>query len=84
MIFLFMLFLIPINVFASDTSKASIVMDVDSGRILYSKNKDEKSAAAAEMKKSPIDNRNKLILLFFFFTVTIFAMILSFYSFDHT
>ncbi len=50
MIFLFMLFLIPINVFASDTSKASIVMDVDSGRILYSHNINEKRLIASITK----------------------------------
>ncbi len=51
MIFLLVIFLIPINVCAKiDTSKSSIVMDIDSGRILYSNNKDEKRLIASITK----------------------------------
>lgn len=42
--------IIPIGVNAKDTSKSSIVMDIDSGRILYSKNKDEKRLIASITK----------------------------------
>lgn len=46
-----LLFFIDINiVYASDTSKATIVMDMDSGRILYEKNKDEKMLIASITK----------------------------------
>ena len=40
-----LLFLIPLNVFGKedtfDTAKSSIVMDLDSGRVLYENNADE-------------------------------------------
>jgi len=45
------LVLIPINCFAiSDTSKSSIVMDMDSGRVLYEKNADEQRLIASITK----------------------------------
>ena len=48
---LLILFLFPLNVFAvTDTATSSIVMDMDSGRILYSKNKDEKRLIASITK----------------------------------
>ena len=37
----FFILLIPLNVFGSDTAKSSIVMDLDSGRVLYENNADE-------------------------------------------
>lgn len=50
-IFLFIVFLIPNSVFAKmDTSKSSIVMDIDSGRILYKNNIDEKKLIASTTK----------------------------------
>lgn len=43
--------MIPVSVSASlDTSKSSVVMDIDSGRLLYSKNKDEKRLIASITK----------------------------------
>lgn len=45
-----MLLIIPISVNAKDTATSSIVMDIDSGRILYSKNKDEKRLIASITK----------------------------------
>ncbi len=45
-----MLIFIPINVFAKDTAKSSIVMDVDSGRILYKNNVDDKRLIASTTK----------------------------------
>lgn len=50
MIFLFVTFLLPFNVFASDTARSSILMDVDSGRILYNKNMNEKRLIASITK----------------------------------
>lgn len=45
------LIIIPINVFAfNDTSKSSVVMDIDSGRILYQKNMNEKRLIASITK----------------------------------
>ena len=51
-LFIFVLaFFIPFNCFAfTDTSKSSIVMDIDSGRILYQKNMDEKRLIASITK----------------------------------
>ena len=49
--FFFLLLLFPISVNAKmDTSTSSIVMDMDSKRILYSKNKDEKRLIASITK----------------------------------
>lgn len=46
-----LLILIPINVFAfNDTSKSSVVMDIDSGRILYQKNMNERRLIASITK----------------------------------
>ena len=46
-LFLF-LFLFPINVFAlSDSGHNSIVMDIDSGRILYQKNSNSRHLIAS-------------------------------------
>lgn len=43
--------LFPLNILAfSDSSSSSVVMDMDSGRILYSKNKDEKRLIASTTK----------------------------------
>ena len=51
MFFLLIVFLFPSCVFAKmDTATSSIVMDMDSGRILYSKNKDEKRLIASITK----------------------------------
>lgn len=50
MIFLFVIFFLPFNVFASDTARSSILMDVDSGRILYNKNMNEKRLIASITK----------------------------------
>ena len=48
---LFLVFLFPININAlTDTSKSSIVMDVDSGRILYSKNPNDVRLIASTTK----------------------------------
>ena len=47
---LFFIFLIPINVFSIDTSKSSIVMDIDSKRILYKNNINEKRLIASTTK----------------------------------
>lgn len=45
------LLLIPLNVFAfNDTSKSAVVMDIDSGRILYQKNMNEKRLIASITK----------------------------------
>ena len=42
------LLLIPLNVFAfNDTSKSAVVMDIESGRILYQKNMNEKRLIAS-------------------------------------
>lgn len=49
-VFLLILFLAPLNVFASDTANSSIVMDVDSGRILYQNNIHEKRLIASITK----------------------------------
>ena len=50
-ILIIFLIIIPINVFAfNDTSKSSVVMDIDSGRILYQKNMNEKSLIASITK----------------------------------
>lgn len=49
--FIFILFFIPINIYAfNDTSKSSVVMDIDSGRILYQKNMNEKRLIASITK----------------------------------
>ena len=49
-----LLFLIPLNVFCKedtfDTAKSSIVMDLDSGRVLYENNADEKRLIASITK----------------------------------
>ncbi len=46
-----LLIIIPINVSAfNDTSKSSVVMDIDSGRILYQKNMNEKRLIASITK----------------------------------
>lgn len=50
MLFLFVFFFLPVNVFANDTSRSSILMDMDSGRILYSKNMNEKRLIASITK----------------------------------
>ncbi len=51
MCFLFTILLLPISVNAKmDTATSSIVMDMDSKRILYSKNKDEKRLIASITK----------------------------------
>ena len=47
--FLFLLFFLPISVLA-DSARSSIVMDVDSGRILYSKNMHERRLIASITK----------------------------------
>lgn len=50
-IFLILCFLIPFNGFAfNDTSKSSVVMDLDSGRILYSKDMSSKRLIASTTK----------------------------------
>lgn len=47
----FLLLLIPINIYAiSDTSSSSILMDTDSGRILYQKNANEERLIASITK----------------------------------
>ena len=49
--FILFILIIPIKVLAKiDTSKSSIVMDIDSGRILYSNNKDDKRLIASTTK----------------------------------
>lgn len=49
-LFLFVL-LLPINIYAiSDTAKSTIVMDMDSGRILYQKNANEQRLIASTTK----------------------------------
>lgn len=51
MFFLILLLIIPINCFAfNDTARSSIVMDVDSGRILYQNNAKEKRLIASITK----------------------------------
>ena len=45
-----LLFLIPLNVFGKDTARSSIVMDLDSGRILYENNADERRLIASITK----------------------------------
>ena len=49
LIFFFMILFIPSNVFA-DSGKSTIVMDVDSGRILYENNANEKRLIASTTK----------------------------------
>lgn len=46
-LFLLFLFLIPTNIYAVDNSKSSIVMDMSSGRILYSHNLNDKHLIAS-------------------------------------
>ena len=49
--FLFLIILIPMNCYAKmDTSKSSIVMDIDSGRVLYKNNINEKRLIASTTK----------------------------------
>lgn len=51
MFFLFFILIIPINIKAlTDSATSTVVMDLDSGRILYSKNKDEKRLIASVTK----------------------------------
>ena len=45
-----LLFLVPLNVFGKDTAKSSIVMDIDSGRILYENNADDARLIASITK----------------------------------
>lgn len=49
-VFILTILLNPLHVFAIDTSKSSIVMDLDSGRVLYSKNSNEKKLIASTTK----------------------------------
>ncbi len=50
-VIILILFLMPISVFAiSDTAKSTILMDMDSGRVLYSKNADEQRLIASITK----------------------------------
>lgn len=49
-ILIIMILLNPLLVLATDTSKSSIVMDLDSGRVLYSKNSNEKRLIASTTK----------------------------------
>ena len=50
-ILLFLLLLIPLNIFALEvSSKSAILMDEDTGRILYSKNIDDKKLIASTTK----------------------------------
>ena len=49
-LFILLLFLIPLNVFSKDTAKSSIVMDIDSSRVLYENNADEKHLIASITK----------------------------------
>ena len=49
LILFFMIFFLPINVFA-DSGKSTIVMDIDSGRILYEKNVNQKRLIASITK----------------------------------
>lgn len=50
-LFLFLIFLFPLPVFAAiDTAKSTIVMDIDSGRILYEKNAYEPRLIASTTK----------------------------------
>lgn len=49
LVFLIIL-LIPFNVFASDSSKSSIVMDISSGRVLYENNADQERLIASITK----------------------------------
>lgn len=49
LVFLFSIF-IPFNALALDNSKSSIVMDMDSGRILYSNNSNQKMLIASTTK----------------------------------
>ena len=44
------IFLIPLSVFSKDTSRSSIVMDLDSGRVLYENNADEVKLIASITK----------------------------------
>lgn len=46
----FILFLIPLNVFGLDTAKSSIVIDLDSGRVLYENNADDERLIASITK----------------------------------
>ena len=49
-----LLFLIPLNVFSKedtfDTARSSIVIDIDSGRVLYENNADEERLIASITK----------------------------------
>ena len=48
---IFVIFIFPFNTFAiSDSSRSSIVIDIDSGRVLYENNKDEKLLIASITK----------------------------------
>ena len=50
-IFILLLLFLPINIFSLEvTSKSAILMDEDSGRILYSKNIDNKMLIASTTK----------------------------------
>ena len=49
-IVLLLLLICPFNIFAKDMSKSSIVMDVDSGRIVYKNNIHEKHLIASITK----------------------------------
>ena len=50
MLLFVILFLIPLNVFSNDTARSSIVMDLDSGRVLYENNADERRLIASITK----------------------------------
>ena len=50
MLLFVILLLIPLNVFSSDTARSSIVMDLDSGRVLYENNADERRLIASITK----------------------------------
>lgn len=49
-ILIFSVLIIPVSVFANDTAKSSIVIDLNSGRTLYEKNSDEKRLIASITK----------------------------------
>ena len=49
LIFLFIILFIPIGVYA-DSASSTVIMDIDSGRVLYSNNKDEKQLIASTTK----------------------------------
>ena len=44
------LVLSPLNIYAKDTSRSAVVIDMDSGRILYEKNKDDQALIASTTK----------------------------------